>query len=90
MHTGFWYSQKVVCVSYKVVPVQHLMAYEFRQVEADFLNLTQRDLASVIPSGLSFEQFIDRLRQGHLALLCDSPSTPLLIKNVDDIMGQAH
>ncbi len=75
---------------YRVVPITQLMAYEFAQVEADFLQLNKRALASVIPSGLNFEQFIDQLRQGHLALLCDSPATPLLIKEVDNNIGEVR
>jgi hypothetical protein len=55
------------------------MAYEFGQVEGGFNELNERELKTAIPSGMGFKAFMDQLRQGHLVLLTDSPSTPMLL-----------
>lgn len=74
-------------VSYRVVPITELMAYEFAQAEADFHYLSQSDLSGVLTkSKLSLEQLKDQLRDGHLVLLSDNPSIPILVRD-DDGMG---
>ena len=57
------------------------MAYEFGLVEGDIDCLDERRLKSAIPTGQSFSQFKDKIKQGHLVLLSDSPNVPLLIKD---------
>ncbi|ELX4139920.1 S-type pyocin domain-containing protein [Vibrio vulnificus] len=66
-------------MSYRVVRITELMAYEFGQVEGGFNELNERELKTAIPSGMGFKAFMDQLRQGHLVLLTDSPSTPMLL-----------
>lgn len=74
-------------MSYRVVSITELMAYEFAQAEADFHYLSQSDLSSVLAkSKLSLEQLKDQLRDGHLVLLSDNPSIPILVRD-DDGMG---
>lgn len=69
---------------YQVVSVINLMAYEFAKVEGDFQSINEKQLSSVIPTGMSFTGFIDQLKQGHLALLADTPSVPLLIPDTEN------
>jgi hypothetical protein len=61
--------------------ITELMAYEFGLVEGDIDCLDERKLKSAIPTGQSFSQFKDKIKQGHLVLLSDSPSIPLFLKN---------
>jgi hypothetical protein len=65
-------------VNYKVVRLTELMAYEFGQVEGDIDKLDERELAATIPQGMSFSSFMDKLRNGELALLTDRPSQPVM------------
>ncbi|ASA55283.1 hypothetical protein BSQ33_05800 [Vibrio gazogenes] len=60
------------------------MAYEFAQVEGDFMSLRESDVKSVIPFGISFQAFLEQLRTGHQVLLTDVPSIPLLIQDRDE------
>ncbi|MBU2899069.1 LysM peptidoglycan-binding domain-containing protein [Vibrio hepatarius] len=57
------------------------MAYEFGQVEGNFENLDERKLKSAIPHGMNYRHFIDKLKQGELALLTHSPASPVLCRN---------
>ncbi|NOH48066.1 DUF2235 domain-containing protein [Vibrio rotiferianus] len=66
-------------MSYRVVQITELMAYEFGHVEGGFNELIESELKAVIPSGMEFKAFMEQLRQGHLVLLTDSPSTPMLL-----------
>lgn len=66
-------------MSYRTVRITELMAYEFGQVEGGFNELNENELKAAIPSGMGFKTFMEQLRQGHLVLLTDSPSTPMLI-----------
>ena len=57
------------------------MAYEFGQVEGNFENLDERALKSAIPQGMNHRHFIDKLKQGELALLTHSPASPLMCRD---------
>ncbi|MEM5563223.1 LysM peptidoglycan-binding domain-containing protein [Vibrio parahaemolyticus] len=57
------------------------MTHEFGQVEGDIERLTERALSSAIPHGMSFSRFIDKLKSGELALLTDTPSKPVMLRN---------
>ncbi|MDE1347514.1 T6SS effector antibacterial DNase [Vibrio aestuarianus] len=65
------------------------MAYEFGQVEGGFNELNESELKTAIPSGMGFKAFMEQLKQGHLVLLTDSPSTPMLISE-SGTMGEAR
>ncbi|MDE1309441.1 T6SS effector antibacterial DNase [Vibrio aestuarianus] len=65
------------------------MAYEFGQVEGSFNELNESELKTAIPSGMGFKAFMEQLKQGHLVLLTDSPSTPMLISE-SGTMGEAR
>ncbi|WP_332405498.1 S-type pyocin domain-containing protein [Vibrio metschnikovii] len=73
-------------VSYRVVRLTELMTYEFGQVEGDIEKLDERALGSAIPQGMSYASFMDKLKSGELALLTDSPSKPVMLK---DVMSQS-
>lgn len=73
-------------VSYRVVRLTELMTYEFGQVEGDIERLDERALGSAIPQGMSYASFMDKLKSGELALLTDSPSKPVMLK---DAMSQS-
>ncbi|MBC5832428.1 T6SS effector antibacterial DNase [Vibrio metschnikovii] len=73
-------------VSYRVVRLAELMTYEFGQVEGDIERLDERALGSAIPQGMSYASFMDKLKSGELALLTDSPSKPVMLK---DAMSQS-
>ena len=68
-------------MKYRIVDINHLMAYEFGLVEAGFKQLDENKLQSVVPSGMSFDEFIDQLQSGHAVLINDDPETPLLIQD---------
>ncbi|WP_077673845.1 phospholipase effector Tle1 domain-containing protein [Salinivibrio kushneri] len=55
------------------------MAYEFGQVEGDIEALNERDLNGVMPDGVSFSQFKEKLSSGEVALLTDTPSMPAML-----------
>ncbi|WP_282250177.1 T6SS effector antibacterial DNase [Vibrio campbellii] len=65
------------------------MAYDFGQVEGGFNELNESELKTAIPSGMGFKAFMEQLKQGHLVLLTDSPSTPMLISE-SGAMGEAR
>ncbi|HFI9383685.1 TPA: S-type pyocin domain-containing protein [Vibrio parahaemolyticus] len=65
------------------------MAYEFGQVEGGFNELNESELKTAIPSGMGFKAFLEQLRQGHLVLLTDSPSTPMLLSE-SGTLGEAR
>ncbi|WP_332396323.1 S-type pyocin domain-containing protein [Vibrio metschnikovii] len=73
-------------VSYRVVRLTELMTYEFGQVEGDIERLDERALGSAIPQGMSYASFMDKLKSGEFALLTDSPSKPVMLK---DAMSQS-
>ncbi len=73
-------------MSYRVVRLTELMTYEFGQVEGDIERLDERALGSAIPQGMSYASFMDKLKSGELALLTDSPSKPVMLK---DAMSQS-
>lgn len=75
-------------MSYRVVRITELMAYEFAQVEGAFNELSEQALQSVIPSGMRFNAFIDQLKEGHLVLLNDPPTTPMLLRESASIAGE--
>ncbi|WP_417884423.1 LysM peptidoglycan-binding domain-containing protein [Vibrio rumoiensis] len=68
-------------VSYRVVRLTELMTHEFGQVEGDIERLTERALSSAIPHGMSFSRFMEKLKSGELALLTDSPSKPVMLRD---------
>ncbi|WP_179000541.1 LysM peptidoglycan-binding domain-containing protein [Vibrio parahaemolyticus] len=68
-------------VSYRVVRLTELMTHEFGQVEGDIERLTERALSSAIPHGMSFSRFKDKLKSGELALLTDTPSKPVMLRD---------
>lgn len=68
-------------MSYKVVRLTELMTYEFGQVEGDIQILNERALGSVLPHGMSFSRFMDKLKSGELALLTDLPSKPVMLRD---------
>ncbi|OOF01059.1 hypothetical protein BZG78_01460 [Salinivibrio sp. MA351] len=55
------------------------MAYEFGQVEGDIEALNERDLGNVMPDGVSFSQFKEKLDSGEFALLTDIPVRPAMV-----------
>ncbi|EQL89545.1 S-type Pyocin family protein [Vibrio parahaemolyticus 10290] len=57
------------------------MAYEFGQVEGDIGRLDERALGSALPLGMSYSSFMDKLKNGELALLTDSPSKPVMLRD---------
>ncbi|EOG7755747.1 LysM peptidoglycan-binding domain-containing protein, partial [Vibrio cholerae] len=68
-------------VGYRVVRLTELMAYEFGQVEGDIGRLDERALGSALPQGMSYSSFMDKLKSGELALLTDSPSKPVMLRD---------
>ena len=68
-------------MGYRVVRLTELMTYEFGQVEGDINRLSERALGSALPQGMSFSRFIDKLKSGELALLTDSPSKPVMVRD---------
>ncbi|WP_050946458.1 hypothetical protein [Vibrio coralliilyticus] len=57
------------------------MAHEFGQVEGDIERLTERALSSALPYGMSFPRFKDKLKSGELALLTETPSKPVMLRD---------
>ncbi|HCG9113755.1 S-type pyocin domain-containing protein [Vibrio parahaemolyticus] len=68
-------------VGYRVVRLTDLMTYEFGQVEGDMERLTEKALGSALPRGVSFASFMNKLKSGELALLTDTPSKPVLLRD---------
>ncbi|HCD5142252.1 LysM peptidoglycan-binding domain-containing protein [Vibrio parahaemolyticus] len=68
-------------VGYRVVRLTELMTYEFGQVEGDIERLDERALGSALPQGMSYSRFVDKLKSGELALLSDSPSKPVMLRD---------
>ncbi len=68
-------------MGYRVVRLTELMAYEFGQVEGDIGRLDERSLGSALPQGMSYSSFMDKLKSGELALLTDSPSKPVMLRD---------
>ena len=68
-------------MGYRVVRLTELMSYEFCHVEGNIDSLDESTLDASLLQGMSFSRFIDKLKSGELALLCDSPSKPLMIKD---------
>lgn len=68
-------------MGYRVVRLTELMAYEFGQVEGDIGRLDERALGSALPRGMSYSSFMDKLKSGELALLTDSPSKPVMLRD---------
>ncbi|WP_462056960.1 LysM peptidoglycan-binding domain-containing protein [Vibrio parahaemolyticus] len=68
-------------VGYRVVRLTELMAYEFGQVEGDIGRLDERALDSALPQGMSYSSFMEKLKSGELALLTDSPSKPVMLRD---------
>lgn len=68
-------------MGYRVVRLTELMTYEFGQVEGDIERLTEKALGSALPHGMSFSRFMDKLKSGELALLTDTPSKPVLLRD---------
>lgn len=68
-------------MGYRVVRLTELMAYEFGQVEGDIGRLDERALGSALPLGMSYSSFMDKLKNGELALLTDSPSKPVMLRD---------
>lgn len=57
------------------------MTYEFGQVEGDIERLDERALGAALPLGMSYSKFMDKLKNGELALLTDSPSKPVMLRD---------
>jgi len=57
------------------------MTYEFGQVEGDIERLTEKALGSALPRGVNFASFMNKLKSGELALLTDTPSKPVLLRD---------
>ncbi len=68
-------------MGYRVVRLTDLMTYEFGQVEGDIERLTEKTLGSALPRGVSFASFMNKLKSGELALLTDTPSKPVLLRD---------
>ncbi|EPO0024597.1 T6SS effector antibacterial DNase [Vibrio alginolyticus] len=68
-------------VGYRVVRLTDLMTYEFGQVEGDIERLTEKALGSALPRGVNFASFMNKLKSGELALLTDTPSKPVLLRD---------
>ncbi|EOW9283338.1 T6SS effector antibacterial DNase [Vibrio parahaemolyticus] len=68
-------------VGYRVVRLTELMTYEFGQVEGDIGRLDERALGSALPQGMSYSSFMEKLKSGELALLTDSPSKPVMLRD---------
>lgn len=68
-------------VGYRVVRLTELMTYEFGQVEGDIGRLDERALGSALPQGMSYSSFMEKLKNGELALLTDSPSKPVMLRD---------
>lgn len=68
-------------VGYRVVRLTELMTYEFGQVEGDIERLDERTLGSALPQGMSYSNFMEKLKGGELALLTDSPSKPVMLQD---------
>lgn len=68
-------------MGYRVVRLTELMTYEFGQVEGDIERLDERALGSALPQGMSYSRFVDKLKSGELALLSDSPSKPVMLRD---------
>lgn len=68
-------------MGYRVVRLTELMAYEFGQVEGDIGRLDERALGSALPQGMSYSSFMEKLKSGELALLTDSPSKPVMLRD---------
>ncbi len=68
-------------MGYRVVRLTELMTYEFGQVEGDIDRLDERALGSALPQGMSYSRFMDKLKSGELALLTDSPSKPVMLRD---------
>ncbi|WP_375152952.1 hypothetical protein [Vibrio sp. 11986-1-5] len=75
-------------MTYKAVRITELMAHEFAQVEGALDSLDKKALKAAIPANFSVDQFIEQVEQGHWLLLNDSPVTPMLIKESNE-MGNA-
>lgn len=61
------------------------MSHEFGLIEGNFHNISEADIASAIPSHLTFEQLKQHLYEGNLALVSDTPQTPALLSYNDPI-----
>ncbi len=68
-------------MGYRVVRLTELMAYEFGQIEGDIGRLDERALGSALPQGMSYSSFMEKLKSGELALLTDSPSKPVMLRD---------
>ncbi|GHX43249.1 S-type Pyocin domain-containing protein [Vibrio cholerae] len=68
-------------MGYRVVRLTELMTYEFGQVEGDIGRLDERALGSALPQGMSYSSFMEKLKSGELALLTDSPSKPVMLRD---------
>ncbi len=68
-------------MGYRVVRLTELMTYEFGQVEGDIERLTEKALGSALPRGVNFASFMNKLKSGELALLTDTPSKPVLLRD---------
>lgn len=68
-------------MGYRVVRLTELMTYEFGQVEGDIERLDERTLGSALPQGMSYSNFMEKLKGGELALLTDSPSKPVMLQD---------
>lgn len=76
-------------MTYKAVRITELMAHEFTQVEGALDSLDKKALEAAIPSNFSVNKFIEQVEQGHWLLLNDSPVTPMLVKESNE-MGISH
>lgn len=66
-------------MAYKIVSLSEVMAYEFSSIEGNVEAVSSRELSNIVPKNMSVSEMKDKIRQGHLLLLSDSPSTPLLL-----------
>ena len=57
-----------VTVTYRVIRLTELMTHEFAQVEGDIERLTEKAVGTVVPHGMNFSHFKDKLKSGELAL----------------------
>ncbi|MBF4337688.1 S-type Pyocin domain-containing protein, partial [Vibrio anguillarum] len=80
---------KGTSVTYKAVRITELMAHEFAQIEGALDSLDKKALKAAIPSNFSVDKFIEQVEQGHWLLLNDSPVTPMLVKESNE-MGISH
>lgn len=66
-------------MSYRVIKVSDLMAYEFSKIEGAYKRLRQSDIEKVLPQGMTVQALNEKLHEGQFLPLSDSPLVLVLI-----------